>query len=73
MTGTTDRSVENESGVSNTLDGGLPPESDYPILESEADLGAGENHAFRFSDDKGRYSLLKTTTFRAADRSPQEA
>ena len=44
--------------MSKSLHGGLPPEADYPILEGEADLSAGENHAFWFFDNAGRHSLL---------------
>ena len=44
--------------MSKSLDGGLRPETDYPILENTADLGSGENHAFWFFDNRGRYSLL---------------
>lgn len=41
-----------------TLSGGLPLAMDYPILDPGADLKAGENHAFWFFDDSGKYSLL---------------
>ena len=40
------------------LNGGLADSQDCPILDSAADVSCGENHAFWFFDDKGRYSLL---------------
>ena len=47
-----------EFRVSKSLHGGLATEVDYPILDSAADLRAGENHAFWFFDDKERHALL---------------
>ncbi len=40
------------------LNGGLDPAADYPILDPLADLTSGENHAFWFFDDRGKYALL---------------
>ena len=40
------------------LNSGLADSLDCPTLNSAADVSCGENHAFWFFDDKGRYSLL---------------
>lgn len=52
------RKAGNPEMPANALSGGLASALDYPTLDPAADLAAGENHAFWFFDNEGRYSLL---------------